>query len=1201
MNPTSDPSELDSQLSALGHVGLVNHFRNGLKQDLVHEKLSSSAYRKLSFRLAAQVAARDARLLRHEKLIAASQLTNYVRSRKEDSMIDRLMATIEVYEEQGQSLWKTLSLWSNSSISSDPVRAPLIYHLTGTIVSTGERVQQPGPASLPSPPFSRSSSHQAVEKLSQQLPGEILALCQARIDALLRECQLSRDTLALLRETDLSLRKEVEEYEQKLELLQAEKGQSDRKLMDSQKQLQNVRDDLRRSQARIHGLQDEQQQSQDLISAHEDEIRRLEGCRNDMDRSLSDTELDISKLEQQFHSAQAKLDLLEKSKKDMEELVQSHETRGEKENAIHQSQLSAAYEQLSKIETDHKTSLDSLEHLRTVQTALEQEKNVLQEQIHAALTREDGYKAQTAKLNNELQDAMNACRTAGKELADEIAKFAGAEKSIIVLKEVVDRHEQAIEKLEASSTDLQRKLHGAKSIQNDFSESAAKLNLELEGEKARTVLLIEREAELKSQLSEYEEIVHRLNNRVSALEDALLTSKSEVGDSAKATTELERRLEEITSVLQEVRAAHEEKMNAIIASENGLRTMLTSVQEELQESRETVEQLRREKVARDVELLDLRNANDSLQQRLEAQRAHQEEMENKFMARLSATQARLSKSDETISQISKEKDHVERQAVHLKDCIEEVSDEKAKFEGEVLTLQEKLKMKETLSSTTKLTISSLREKLEAANTSRKDAHRKMTMANSQLSELKEQKEAVEADFANKVREHEAMITTMEEVSRKSSAVEEESARQVESVKEQLKEKQVMLVASKASLAALRSATHASDGEVQRLKTDIRDLKASVHQNEREKDDLRNEITRLYLKQDEDAEAVQQKDVQIAEIRKRYEEEAAELDWEVKTWKRQYDVKDTLVRTKSSRLETLEERLQSTGDEIAALEAQLQEKAEENDLLRNQTRASTPVLDALEHTLEQKQEEIARLRSDLDEKSTQAEVINREFRTLRRTNGKTVTRLSELEVQVEAKDKALGHFHQQFRILQKTTSESSKRLRQAEADLSARNTDINKLKHQNNEHLTAIASLRAELGHPQEAATGTRPPTSEPLTQSSDIPVPSVEHSSNSSLQLSGKSPQNSPTLSQGHESSFSQSHTRVNSSSSNMMNFFKDHLIPHRPRTPAAAVVTYGPKEGADSPPSATKSTGTVRRHGVLRRKFGQFGLGRRVVSGPAV
>jgi chromosome segregation ATPase len=510
-------------------------------------------------------------------------------------------------------------------------------------------------------------------------------------------------------------------------------------------------------------------------------------------------------------------------------------------------------------------------------------------------------------------------------------------------------------------------------------------------------------------------------------------------------------------------------------------------------------------------------------------------------------------------------------------------------------------MKETLSSSAKVTISSLREKLDTANINRKDAYRKMTTANAQLSELKEQKEAVEADLAIKIREHETTLTELEEMSLESSVLQKESVRQVEMLKEQLEGKEDMLVSSEASLAALQSAANASNSEVQSLKTEIRDLKASVHQNEQEKVDLRNKIAGLQLKQDEDAEAVWQKDLQIAEIRKRYEEETAELDWEVKTWKRQYDVKDILVRNKSSRLQTLEERMKSTSDEIAALEAQLQEKVEENDLLRDQTGASTPVLNALEHTLEQKEEEIARLRSDLDERSSQTEMINREFRTLRRSNGRTVTRLSELEAQVEAKDKALGHFHQQFRILQKSTSESAKRVRQAEADISVRNTEIVKLKRQNNEHLTAIASLRAELGHSQEAAPDARPHTSERPVQPSDVPVRSIEHSSNSSLPLSRESQQNSPTSSHGHESTFSQSHTRVNSSSSNMMTFFKDHLIPHRPRTPAVPVVTYGIKEEADSPPSATKSTGTVRKHGALRRKLRHFALGRRVASGPAV
>jgi hypothetical protein len=99
---------LDSQLVALGHVGLIKHHREAVKQELSHQRQVSSAYRKLAFRLAAQVSARDERLYQQQKALANSRRSEYLRDRKKDDMIGHLWSTIRTWESQGEALLHSL-------------------------------------------------------------------------------------------------------------------------------------------------------------------------------------------------------------------------------------------------------------------------------------------------------------------------------------------------------------------------------------------------------------------------------------------------------------------------------------------------------------------------------------------------------------------------------------------------------------------------------------------------------------------------------------------------------------------------------------------------------------------------------------------------------------------------------------------------------------------------------------------------------------------------------------------------------------------------------------------------------------------------------------------------------------------------------------------------------------------------------------
>jgi hypothetical protein len=105
--------EPSSKLKANGHLGLVRYHRDALRHDLAAARLSASSSRRLAFRLAAQIAARDARSSRTEQRFAEARLSEYLRSRVDGDMIARLMRTISTYEGEGRVLLDQLKNWDH--------------------------------------------------------------------------------------------------------------------------------------------------------------------------------------------------------------------------------------------------------------------------------------------------------------------------------------------------------------------------------------------------------------------------------------------------------------------------------------------------------------------------------------------------------------------------------------------------------------------------------------------------------------------------------------------------------------------------------------------------------------------------------------------------------------------------------------------------------------------------------------------------------------------------------------------------------------------------------------------------------------------------------------------------------------------------------------------------------------------------------
>src|SRR5215469_7306836 len=108
-------SDLESNTSALGHVGLLKHQREALRNQLQQQylingkqKQATSSLRKLALRLSVQVSVREARLKSHAEKLSRSRLAQYLNERHHDSTLKQLHAVLKGYEDQGDDLLRAL-------------------------------------------------------------------------------------------------------------------------------------------------------------------------------------------------------------------------------------------------------------------------------------------------------------------------------------------------------------------------------------------------------------------------------------------------------------------------------------------------------------------------------------------------------------------------------------------------------------------------------------------------------------------------------------------------------------------------------------------------------------------------------------------------------------------------------------------------------------------------------------------------------------------------------------------------------------------------------------------------------------------------------------------------------------------------------------------------------------------------------------
>lgn len=121
-------SDLESNTSALGHVGLLKHQREALRNQLQQQYLvngkqqqAASSLRKLALRLSVQISVREARLKSHTEALSRSRLAQYLNERYHDSTLQQLLAVLKSYEDQGEDLLQALDNGAPDTSKSTPL------------------------------------------------------------------------------------------------------------------------------------------------------------------------------------------------------------------------------------------------------------------------------------------------------------------------------------------------------------------------------------------------------------------------------------------------------------------------------------------------------------------------------------------------------------------------------------------------------------------------------------------------------------------------------------------------------------------------------------------------------------------------------------------------------------------------------------------------------------------------------------------------------------------------------------------------------------------------------------------------------------------------------------------------------------------------------------------------------------------------
>lgn len=573
-NGTSSPnlsrsrvlSELESNLSALGHVGLLKYSRDELRRQLQQQKSQTEQQ--------SQAAATLRRI--------ALRLT--VNGQEKQDKLTELISTVHQYEDQGQKLLETLNEHDNSTTtssacswnkSSDPFVSD---HGSQSLHGPSRPLSPPTtpmdrritfgpitPASSSPKIVSRSSTSSSKRRDSHQLPTEVLQLCQQRVEGLLRQNRSNRQTIDQLRHSEVSLHRIIEKQEEELRSLDAARLTSENELKTAQSKLSSAREELVHLQKHIQQLEKDKASANGAFQSHENRTRSLEAELGNAAHALDEAETEKRDLQHTYNNAIRELRDVQQIQTSLESAVRRHEndfdtlnrdlTASRDELFTSGQQLYALQEQLEKSET---MSFDLRAAITSHKQYQHEQKRDLEDsrESHSAIANE------LVEAKQQFVDATDLHKRTTQDLENERQSAQELRNFVSTTEKDLQRARANISELESAHHELKTELTATQSLKAGFAESCIRLQQELDTEKARAA---EVETALRKDLAESEGKMANIQRFTDLLKDKLKETQAELG---QKTTDLQRQISSLEKDLtkqQKRAAALEESLREEIA------------------------------------------------------------------------------------------------------------------------------------------------------------------------------------------------------------------------------------------------------------------------------------------------------------------------------------------------------------------------------------------------------------------------------------------------------------------------------------------------------------------------------------------------------------------------------------------------------------------------------------------------------------
>ncbi|KIW00210.1 uncharacterized protein PV09_08250 [Verruconis gallopava] len=776
--------DLESQTSALGHVGLLKWQRNDLRKQLVRqkeltvaEKQNAAKARKLALRLAAQIAVKEASIRSHAKALQTSRGKSYVAARRSDATIKDLEAKLQDDLIRADALLRALG-GSNAVSKHDG----LGFHISR-------------PLSPPLSPFSSPAlqGKRSRSSSSQKLPSEILQLCQIRAEALLRENSEQSDSLQRLQQTESSLRRTILEKTAEITRLQTSKDEIEKQLAQARKEIERLESEALNNERSIAQLSTKKETLEQTVIKLTDEVNRLRELSEQSELQLAGAKNHIEQLSKERENTEAKLSTLEKELRRLEEAktealtkaddLRDQMSKREEEAAAQVNDLS---HQIKDLEAETISLRDTLQTHEQIELSLSSE-------LEALRKLEAEAKHEVRHLQSKHEEAKENAKQRIKELEDHL-RDCQAEISSLQLK---------VHESERNASDLKDSLMHLESEKEEALQKTQHLEEEHQARKQESLLRIEN---LEKEIQQLRERLASVTLSAQERQEAEASLQQRLLETERAKTELAADVERLQTERSAMEQSADKRIGSLKGQNDILQSKITLLEQEQQENlhireslQEKLEDLKSREAAVAAELRltkgRLEESQEAAKYRVTELEARVHTLQNEISEREKGSQqsaelqaslrAQLEKLRESESDLLNE---MERHRAQHAATLKAVEDEAASLKRHSVALSGEIASLQAIKQRHEKVVAELQSKISGLETESVNNQKAQYEANSKLEEAKQSLHDTRTALLKEQQRTEELLLLHSELTKKVSTHEKRatvSNNLIKSIREQL--------------------------------------------------------------------------------------------------------------------------------------------------------------------------------------------------------------------------------------------------------------------------------------------------------------------------------------------------------------------------------------------------------------------------------